>query len=396
VSTGAAELLQDSGGTVVDHAAEAPGEIAARSPFQLFWRRLRRDKVALTALSFIVLLVVVAILASPIINLTGQREPNAQSTQYLDEFGSASGPSADNWFGTDALGRSVFSRVLDGAWVSLRVAFLSTAIILVVGVTIGMVAGYFRGWADTALSRTMDVILAFPVLLLALGLGAACSFGDGCIQMNYDRVGLVLTVVGLLGAGAMAAWRSLRPLPEGSRREPPSDLVLALLPWLALIGPGIVLWLVLGKDRGALIQPGLPVVIFIISLAGVPYMARIIRGQVLSLREKEFVEAARSLGASDTRILFRHILPNLVAPIIVYTTLIIPTNILFEAALSFLGVGVQPPQASWGAMIADAIEIFDTAWWYMTFPGVALLLTVLAFNLVGDGLQDALNPRTGR
>jgi hypothetical protein len=126
------------------------------------------------------------------------------------------------------------------------------------------------------------------------------------------------------------------------------------------------------------------------SLAGWPH------GASVSLREKEFVEAARSLGASDTRIIFRHILPNLVAPIIVYTTLLVPTVILFEAALSFLGIGVQPPTASWGAMIADAIEIFDTAWWYMTFPGVALLLTVLAFNLVGDGLQDALNPRTGR
>ena len=117
---------------------------------------------------------------------------------------------------------------------------------------------------------------------------------------------------------------------------------------------------------------------------------------MLSLREKEFVEAARSLGASNTRIIFREILPNLVAPIIVYTTLIIPTNILFEAALSFLGVGVQPPTASWGQMIADATGIFDTAWWYMLFPGVALLLTVLAFNLVGDGLQDALNPETSR
>ena len=124
VSTGAAELLQDSGGTVIDRAAEAPGEIAARSPWQLFWRRLRKDKVALAALAFIVLLVVIAIFAGPITNLTGQREPNAQSTKYLDEFGSASGPSADNWFGTDALGRSVFSRVLDGAAVSLRVAFL--------------------------------------------------------------------------------------------------------------------------------------------------------------------------------------------------------------------------------------------------------------------------------
>jgi len=395
VSTGAAELLQDSGGTVVDHAAEAPGEIAARSPWQLFWRRLRKDKVALAALAFIVLLVFVAIFAHPLTSLTGQREPNAQSTRYLDEFGSASGPSADNWFGTDSLGRSVFSRVLAGAAVSLRVAFLSTGIILVVGVTIGMVAGYFRGWADTALSRTMDVILAFPVLLLALGLGAACSFGDGCIPMNYDHVGLALTVVGVLGAGVTIAWRLTRGVAEGSQREPTSDLLMASLWWLALIIPGIILWLLLGKDKGALIQPGLPVTIFIIALAGIPYMARIIRGQVLSLREKEFVEAARSLGASDTRILFRHILPNLVAPIIVYTTLIIPTNILFEAALSFLGVGVQAPQASWGAMIADAIEIFDSAWWYMTFPGLALLLTVLAFNLVGDGLQDALNPRTG-
>ena len=126
------------------------------------------------------------------------------------------------------------------------------------------------------------------------------------------------------------------------------------------------------------------------------YIARIIRGQTLSLREKEFVEAARSLGASDRRIIFREILPNLVAPIIVYTTLLIPTNILFEASLSFLGVGVQPPQASWGKMIAEATPIFDSAPWFMLAPGIALVITVLAFNLVGDGLQDALNPKTGR
>ena len=147
--------------------------------------------------------------------------------------------------------------------------------------------------------------------------------------------------------------------------------------------------------RGA-VKPGLGVVIFVIAFVNWTYIARIVRGQVLSLREKEFVEAARALGASDRRIIFREILPNLVAPIIVYTTLIIPTNILFEAALSFLGVGVQPPNSSWGAMIADATEIFDTAWWFMVFPGAALLLTVLAFNLLGDGLQDALNPREGK
>jgi peptide/nickel transport system permease protein len=138
------------------------------------------------------------------------------------------------------------------------------------------------------------------------------------------------------------------------------------------------------------------VVIVVIALTTWPYMARIVRGQVLSLREKEFIDASRSLGAKDSRILFKEILPNLVAPIIVYGTVLIPQNILYEAALSFLGVGIQPPNASWGQMISDASDIFDTAWWYMTFPGIALLLTVLAFNLVGDGLQDALNPRTAK
>ena len=263
-----------------------------------------------------------------------------------------------------------------------------------IGVTLGMIAGYYRGFVDTALSRSMDVVLAFPVLLLALGLGAACSL-KGCL--TADSVGrdlFIFAIVILLMPVIGAAISQLRGRP-GFRGLTGSDWVLRLAPGVVFLVAAIIFSFVLSSNA-TLIQPGLPVVIFVITLAGWPYMARIIRGQVLSLREKEFVEAARSLGASDARIIFRHILPNLVAPIIVYTTLLIPTNILFEAALSFLGVGVQPPTASWGAMIADAIAIFDTAWWYMTFPGVALLLTVLAFNLIGDGLQDALNPRTGR
>jgi ABC-type dipeptide/oligopeptide/nickel transport system permease subunit len=308
-------------------AAEAGG-IAARSPLELFWRRFRDDKVALTALAFIVVLLVIAILAPLIVKLLGAPPPDRQSSAALDQFGTPTGPSSKHWFGVDQLGQDVFSRVLYGARVSLEVAFISTGIAVVVGVVIGMLAGYYRGWIDTALSRLMDVVLAFPILLLGLGLASACSLGNGC--------------------------------------------------------------------AGGLIKPGLGVVIFVIALSSWPYIARIIRGQVLSLREKEFVEAARSLGASNRRIIFREILPNLVAPIIVYTSLILPTNILFEAALSFLGVGVQPPTASWGQMIADATGIFDTAWWYMVFPGVALLLTVLAFNLVGDGLHDALNPKDTR
>ncbi|HEY1595077.1 MAG TPA: ABC transporter permease [Thermoleophilaceae bacterium] len=302
--------------------------IEARSPLELFWRRLRDDRVSMAALAFIVLLVLVAIAAPLIVKLVGARPPNQQGTQYLDSFGSPTGPSSKNIFGVDELGRDVFSRVLYGARVSLEVAVVATGVAVIIGVVVGMAAGFFRGWIDTVLSRIMDVVLAFPILLLAIGLASACSLGRGCL--------------------------------------------------------------------GGTIKPGLPVLIIVIALASWPYIGRIIRGQVLSLREKEFIEASRSLGASNSRIIFKEVLPNLVAPIIVYTTLVLPTNVLFEAALSFLGVGVQPPTASWGQMIASAVPIFDSAWWYMVFPGVALVLTVLAFNLVGDGLQDALNPRSDR
>lgn len=144
---------------------------------------------------------------------------------------------------------------------------------------------------------------------------------------------------------------------------------------------------------GGLIKPGLLLVSYVIGLFSWPYIARIVRGQVLSLREREFVEAARAMGSSNMRIMFREVLPNLVAPLIVYSTLIIPTNILFEASLSYLGIGVPATTPSWGREISDAAQIFDAAWWTMFFPGLFLLLTTLAFNLVGDGLRDAFDPR---
>jgi peptide/nickel transport system permease protein len=395
VSTGAAEMLQDTGGLITDEAGtETAQEIAARSPLQLFWRRLRQDKVALVALSFIGLLLIVAVFAPLIVKLFGAHPPNQQNSDALDEFGSAAAPGNGYIMGTDGLGRDVFSRTVYGARISLQVAFIATGLIVLIGVSLGMIAGYYRGAVDTALSRSMDVVLAFPVLLLALGLGAACSL-KGCLSAHSTGRFLIIAGVVVMLIPVLLALISGARGRGGLKAITGSDWALRVAPGVIVVVVGLFLALAL-PSSSTLIQPGLPVVIFVITLAGWPYMARIIRGQVLSLREKEFVEAARSLGASDSRIIFRHILPNIVAPIIVYTTLLIPTNILFEAALSFLGVGVQPPTASWGAMIADAIEIFDTAWWYMTFPGVALLLTVLAFNLVGDGLQDALNPRTGR
>jgi peptide/nickel transport system permease protein len=328
VSAGAPELLTGADEALTIEAAGAEREITARSPMQLFWRRLRADKVAMTALAVVIMIVLVAVLAPLIVKIVGTPNPQTTNADLTDDFGQPLGPRSGHPFGVDKLGRDVFSRTIYGSRVSLEVAFIATALIVLIGVSVGLVAGYYRGWADTLLTRSMDLLLAFPVLVLAIGIGVACSGRDGC--------------------------------------------------------------------AGGLIQPGLTVVIFVITLTTWPYMARIVRGQVLSLREKEFVEAAQSLGASDRRILFKEILPNLVAPIIVYATILIPQNILYEAALSFLGVGIDPGTPSWGQMISDATTIFREAWWFMTFPGLALLLTVLAFNLVGDGLQDALNPRTSK
>lgn len=303
-----------------------PEVVAARTPTQLFWRRFRRDRVAMVSLGFIGLLVLIALAAPLIVDALGLPHPNRLDSNALDEAGLPSGPSAEHPLGVDGLGRDVLSRTIYGARVALVVALVSTLIATVAGVALGLFAGYYRGWVDTIVSRLMiDVLLSFPILMLAIGLSSACSFGDGC--------------------------------------------------------------------AGGLIQPGIGTVIAVISLVTWTYPARLIRGQVLSLREKDFVDSARSLGASDFRVITRELLPNLVVPMIVYATLIIPTNILFEAALSFLGVGVSPSTPSWGAMIGDATGTFDSAWWYMLAPGLALVLTVLAFNLLGDGLSDALNPR---
>lgn len=311
-----------------------PMAIAARSPWQLFWRRFREDRLAMASLVFLALLVLIAIFAPLVVNIFGAPDPDYRDQSALDPvFATATGPSSGHILGVDGLGRDVFSRTVYGARVSLIVAFTATGLATIAGVVTGLLAGYFRGWVDTLVSRSVDVLLAIPYLMLAIGLAAACTF----------------TVSGSEGGDS-------------------------------------------GGCLGGLIKPGLGVVIFVIAFTSWTYMARIIRGQTLSLREKEFVEAARSVGASDARIIFKEILPNLVAPIIVYASILVPQVILYEAALSFLGVGVVD-QPSWGQMIADATPDFSTYWWYMLFPGLALLFTVLAFNLVGDAMQDALNPR---
>jgi peptide/nickel transport system permease protein len=324
--------------TAVTEAERGPGDLTVvagavegKSPRQLFWMRFKRDKAAMAGLVTVILLVLISIFAGIISKyLVGHGPNDLFQREMTDEFGLPLGPNSDFWFGADTAGRDVFVRVLYGARTSLIIAIFATGIAVFIGVVVGLVAGYFRGWADTIISRALDVMLALPILLLAIGIAAACgTSAEGCL--------------------------------------------------------------------GGFIEPGTRrLVVFIIALFSWPYIARIVRGNVLSIREREFVEASRSLGAGNLRIMFREVLPNLVAPIIVYSTLLIPSNVLFEAALAFLGLGVSQETPSWGRMLADASSIFDVAWWLMVFPGLFLIATTLAFNLLGDGLRDALDPRSDR
>ena len=331
-------LIEDAGdASLVPEPLTGLGakEIEGRSLGRIAWNRLKRDKLAIAGGIIVILLILLAIFAPQLTSIEGASE-NGINTNLIDPtfqtpIGGMGGISGHHWLGIDLPeGRDMFSRIAYGARVSLSIAFLSTALALLIGVVLGMVAGYFGGWIDSVISRVMDVMLAFPLLLFAISLSEVLAgtsiFG---LTGNGLRFGLLVFVIGFF------SW---------------------------------------------------------------PYIGRIIRGQVIGLREREFVDAARSLGAKPSRILFKEILPNLIAPILVYATLLIPTNILFEAALSFLGVGLQDPTPTWGQMINQAVSngLFQIDPEFLIVPGVAIFLTVLAFNLLGDGLRDALDPKASR
>ena len=304
--------------------------IEGRSLGQIAWLRLRRDRVAIGGGIFIVFLILVAIIGPHLVQDPTTFHANLINPTFSRPNGAFGGISLAHPFGVEPVdGRDVLSRVVNGAQVSMLIAVLATALAVSIGVVMGIIAGFFGGWVDAVIARSMDVFLAFPLLVFAIALvGVIPSTAFG-LTGNSLRIGLLIFVIGFF------AW---------------------------------------------------------------PYMGRIIRGQALSLREREFVDAARSLGARGPYILFRELLPNLVAPILVYSTLLIPVNILFEAALSYLGVGIIPPTPSWGGMLSDAVNngYYSVDPMFMIIPGLAIFLTVLAFNLFGDGLRDALDPRSSR
>lgn len=289
--------------------------VQGRSPWQLAFERLRKDKAAKICAAVIVLIALLAVLA-PVIAAAIGHAPNQQFVDIGENAeGGPVGPSTTFFFGTDSSGRDVFVRVLYGAQISLLVGVVATAISMALGVVFGLAAGYFGGIVDSVIARFVDVVLSIPFLVLA-------------IAIAY------------------------------------------------------------------IIGPSLPLVILIVGGLGFTYPARIVRGQVMSLREKEFVQAARALGAGPWRIMFIDLLPNVMAQVIVYATLLIPVSIVAEASLSFLGVGVPPPTADWGQMISDASGYYQYgAWWYLLFPSLALLILTLAFNILGDSVRDAFDPR---
>ncbi|HLA66740.1 MAG TPA: ABC transporter permease [Acidimicrobiia bacterium] len=285
--------------------------------WRLFRTRFVRHRLAMVSVFVLSVIVAATVLADflPLANpLRGINDSTGRLANLLS-------PRSGFWFGTDDLGRDIFSRVVYGGRTSLTIAGLTGLMVASLGTLVGAVAGYYGGWIDSALMRFTDLILSLPLLPVAI-----------------------------------VAAASLRQIFQGHEA-----LALAIL-------LGTLLW-------GSL--------------------ARIVRAEFLSLREKEFVESARASGARDRRIIFRHILPNALSPIIVNTTLVIGGAIILEAALSFLGFGVAPPTPAWGQMAADGGRVAVTgsgAWWFVVFPSAALIITVLAVNFLGDGLRDALDP----
>jgi len=291
---------------VADDGIVPENPVLPAGRWRVLFRKLLQNRAAVVGGVFIILLLVIALFP----DLFATHHP----TRFQNPANRFQPPSSEHWFGTDNLGRDIYSRVIHGTRVTLSVAFQSVFVGAVVGVSLGILAGYYGKWIDTIIMRLMDILLAFPGILLALA------------------------IVSALG-------------------------------------------------------PSLRNVIIAISIFSIPTFARIVRGSTLVVRDLEYIEAIRALGARDSKIIVQHVLPNVLSPIIVQATLYIATAILIASGLSFLGLGAQPPIPEWGLMLSAGRDFIWNAVHVSLFPGLAIMLAVLSFNLLGDGLRDALDPR---
>jgi oligopeptide transport system permease protein len=297
------------------------------------WKRLKKNRLAVVGL-FIISLVAIAVVIGPIILSSG-------FGITPDNFGQGEGlkslpPNLKNLMGTDDSGRDILARVLQGGRISLTVGIISTVVSLIVGVSYGAIAGYFGGRLDSIMMRIVDAIYSIPYILIVIVLLTVLG-GDNTPEF-------IKTVSNSFGGG-----KALNQI------------------FLLFLALGLVSWLT---------------------------MARVVRGQILSLKNQEFVLAAKATGVSTFGIIFRHLVPNVFGPVIVYATLTIPSVMLTEAFLSYLGIGVQAPYASWGSMAADGIKNISIFPWQLIFPSVTMALTLFSLNFLGDGLRDALDPQT--
>ena len=317
-----------------DTVVSVADSIVSKSPRELAWARLSRDKFARVALGVIVFYLFVAAFAPVICAVLGI-SPYALDGDALNDYGLPKGAfggiSSEHWLGVEpGTGRDIFARLIYGARASLLVGILATLMTTAIGLVIGMVAGYKRGWADAVIGRFMDVTLAFPSFLLIIALTRPFT-------QRLESLGV----------------------PEGNpARMTYIILVLATFGWV--------------------------------------YVARVVRGQTLSLREREFVEAAKASGATSRHIVFKQLLPNLWAPVIVIVSLSLPGYVATESTLSFLGLGLMQPAASWGVMLGDSVRYYRADPTYLFIPGIALVVLVMAFNIVGDAVRDALDPKADR
>ncbi|CAK7060178.1 ABC transporter permease [Tissierella carlieri] len=278
-----------------------------RSQWSEVWRRLRKNKMAMLGLTIIVILILLALFADIIADYEEVAIKMNTSIRLQ-------GPSKEHILGTDELGRDIFARMIHGARVSLKVGIIAVGIAIIIGGTLGAIAGFYGGKLDNVIMRAMDIFLAIPSILLAIA------------------------IVSALGTSML-------------------NLMIA------------------------------------VGISSIPSYARIVRASVLSIKDQEFIEAAKAIGAKDTRIILKHILPNSMAPIIVQGTLGVAGAILSTAGLSFIGLGIQKPAPEWGAMLSSGRQFIREAWHVTTFPGIAIMITILSLNLLGDGLRDALDPR---